>query len=87
MSQPDTFRVRQRIYRGFFFGAAAFGAWNTFTLLYNVGLIHFEFAYLSVGFSVVLQLIGLELVSRQNSDLDTRDFSVYRADSSAQVAR
>jgi len=87
MSQPDTFRVRQRNYRGLFVSSAAFGAWGTFTLLYNVGLIHFDVAYLFVGGSVIVQLTALALVIRQQRDLSTRDFGVYRADGSAQVAR
>jgi hypothetical protein len=80
MSQTDTFRVRQRNYRGLFVGGPALGAWLTLSLLYNTGLVHFDLAYLFVISSVVFQLMGLVLVSRQNRDLQTRDFSVYRAD-------
>jgi hypothetical protein len=35
-----------------------------------------------VGFSILFQLNALGLVSRQKWDLNTRDFSVYRADGS-----
>jgi len=87
MSDADTFRVRQRNYRGLFVGGAGFGVYSTFMLLYNAGLATFEVAYLLVGFSLLFQLQGLAVVLRQNRDLNTRDFSVYRADSSAQVAR
>lgn len=87
MSQADTFRVRQRNYRGLFVIGAAFGAWCTFTLLYNAGLLQFDVAYWFVMFSVISQLYGLALVSGRNRDLNARDFSVYRADGGAQVAR
>jgi hypothetical protein len=87
MSQVDTFRVRQRNYRGLFVIGAAFGAWGTFTLLYNAGLLQFDVAYWFVMVSIISQLCGLALVSERNRDLNTRDFSVYRADGSAQVAR
>lgn len=87
MSPADTFGVRQRNYRGLFVVGAAFGAWGTFTLLFNAGFLHFDVAYWFVMFSVIAQLYALALVSGRNRDLDTRDFSVYRADGSAQVAR
>ncbi|MEJ0085311.1 MAG: hypothetical protein WDO72_06495 [Pseudomonadota bacterium] len=87
MSQADTFDVRRRIYRGLFVVSAAFGVVGPFTLLGNAGLVHFVFDYQAVCLSVTLQLVGLMLVSGQNRDLNTRDFSVYRADGSAQVAR
>jgi hypothetical protein len=87
MSHADTFRVRQRNYRGLFVIGAAFGAWGTFTLLYNAGLLQFDVAYWFVIFSVISQIYGLALVSERKRDLNTRDFSVYRDDGSAQVAR
>jgi len=87
MSSADTFRVRQRTYRTLFVGNAALGAWLTSTLLYNAGLVQFDLAYLFVISSVIAQLFGLALVSRQNRDLNTRDFSVYRGDGSVQVVR
>ena len=85
MSQADTFRVRQRIYRTLFVGNPAFGALLTLSLLHNAGLVHIDVAYLFVGLSFICQLYGLDLVSRQNRDLITRDFSVYRADGGAAV--
>jgi hypothetical protein len=87
MSPADTFRVRQRTYRSLFGCGAVFGAWKTFVLLYNVGFVHFDVAYLFVGFSVIFQLSGIVLVSRLSRDLRTRDFSVYRAPGGAQLAR
>lgn len=87
MSQADTFRVRQRHYRGLFVGGAALNASFALLLLHNVGLVRFDIAYLFVLFSVIFQLNGLALVSGQTRDLNTRDFSVYRADGNAQVAR
>jgi hypothetical protein len=87
MSQTDTFEVRQRIYRGLFVGCAVFGALGTFTLLFNAGFVQFDIAYLFVGFSVLFQLDALVLVARQNRELRTRDFSVYRAEGSAEAAR
>jgi len=87
MSQADTFRVRKHTYQALFIGGALFAAWNTATLLFNAGLIHFDGAYLFVGFSIIFQVQALALVSGQNRDLNTRDFSVYRADGGAQVAR
>jgi hypothetical protein len=86
MSQADTFRFRQQGYRGLFIGAAGLGAWLTFTLLRNARLVDLDVAY-AVAISVVFQLSALDLVSRWNRDLDTRDFSVYRSDGSAQVAQ
>lgn len=87
MSLADTFRNRQNIYRGLFIGGGAFAVWGALSSLFNAELVRFDVAYLFLGSSVVFQLWGLFLVSRQNSDLATRDFSVYRADGSAQVAR
>jgi hypothetical protein len=87
MSQTDTFRVRQRIYRGLFVGCAVFGAWGTFTLLGTAGFLQFDVAYQFVGISVLFQLGALGLVARQNRELQTRDFSVYRADGSPEAAR
>jgi hypothetical protein len=86
MSQPDTFRVRQGIYRGLFVVGAVFGAWSTFTLINNAGLIHFDVSNNFLGSSILFQLVGLGLVYSLNRDLSTRDFSVYRPDGSAQVA-
>ena len=86
MSQADTFRVRQRNYRGLFLGSAGFAVWQASTLLINSGFIQLDVAYLFVLLSVISQFWGLGLVSRQNRDLNTRDFSVYRA-GSAQAAR
>jgi hypothetical protein len=87
MSDADTFRVRQRNYRSLFVGGAGFGVYGTFMLLYNAGLVMFEAAYLLVAFSFLIQLQGLAVVLRQNKDLNTRDFSVYRANTSPQAAR
>lgn len=87
MSQADTFHVRQRNYRGLFVLGAVFGAWGTLTLLYNAGFLQFDIAFWFVISSAISQLFGLALVSGLNRDLNTRDFSVYRADGSAQVAR
>ena len=81
MSQADTFRVRQRIYRFLYVGNPVLGAWFTSSLLYNAGLLQPDLAYQFVIFSVIAQLFGLALVSRQNRDLNTRDFSVYRMNS------
>ena len=85
MSDADTFRVRQRNYRALFVGGAGFGAYSTFMLLHNAGLVTFEGPYLLAGFSVLFQLQGLAVVSRQNRDLNTRGFSDYRVDSTAQA--
>jgi hypothetical protein len=87
MSQSDTFRVRQRNYRGLFVVGAAFGAWGTFTLLFNAGFLQFDVAYWFVMVSVLAQIYALALVSGRNRDFDTRDFSVYRAEGSAPAAR
>jgi hypothetical protein len=87
MSPADTFRVRQRVNRFLYVGNPALCAWVTSTLLYNAGLVHLDLAYQFVIVSIIAQLAGLALVSRWNRDLNTRDFSVYRGDGSAQVAR
>jgi hypothetical protein len=86
MSQEDTFRVRQRRNRHLFVGAAGFGAFGTFLLLYNAQLIRFDGVYMQMAFCVLLQIVVVQLVSQQDWDLDTRDFSVYRADSGAREA-
>jgi len=87
MSHADTFRVRQRTYRAIFVGGAGLGAWQIFTLVYNTGLVHFDFPYWALAVSVLFQLQGLALVFKQNRDLDTRNFNVYRAGGSAQAVR
>jgi hypothetical protein len=86
MSGADTFRVRQRHCRVLFGAGAFWGAFQAFFLLYNAQLIRFDFAYLYAGLSVVLQLWALLLVSNEDYDFDTRDFSVYRAGSGTQTA-
>jgi hypothetical protein len=87
MSPADTFRVRQRVNLFLYVGNPALCAWFTSTLLYNAGLVHLDLAYQFLIVSIIAQLAGLALVSRWNRDLNTRDFSVYRGDGSAQVAR
>jgi hypothetical protein len=87
MSPADTFRARQRNYRGLFLGGAALAIWQISTILFNAGLFQLNFVYGFVLFSVIAQISGLALVSRRNRDLSTRDFSVYRAEGVAQVAR
>jgi hypothetical protein len=87
MSPADTFHARQRNYRGLFLGGAALAIWQTSTILFNAGLFQLNFVHGFMLFSVVAQLSGLVLVSRRERDLSTRDFSVYRADGIAQVAR
>jgi hypothetical protein len=87
MSPEDTFRVRQRINRFLYVGNPVLSVWFTSTLLYNAGLLHVDLAYQFTIVSVIGQLTALALVSRWNRDLNTRDFSVYRGDGSAQVAR
>jgi hypothetical protein len=88
MSTADTFRVRQRRFRALFRGGAALGAFYAFALLYQAQLVHLDFdrEYLFVGLSIVFQLTWLALISAQGRDLETRDFSVYRADSGTQAA-
>jgi hypothetical protein len=87
MSQVDTFRLRKRIFLGLFAGSVAFSAMQPFTLLSNAGFVHFDFEYQAVCLSITAQLVGFALVSGLNRDFNTRDFSVYRADGGAQVAR
>jgi hypothetical protein len=87
MSPADTFVARQRNYRRLFVFGVLFGALAPLTLLFNAGLIDFGFTYQALGFSVAVQVVGLALVSAWNRDINTRDFSVYRADSSVPVAR
>jgi hypothetical protein len=88
MSTADTFRVRQRRFRALFRGGAGLGAAYAFLLLYQAQLFHLDFdlAYTFVGLSIVFQLVWLALASAQGRDLETRDFSVYRADSGTQDA-
>ncbi|MGH8218205.1 MAG: hypothetical protein ACREUT_06530 [Steroidobacteraceae bacterium] len=86
MSMTDTFRVRQRNYRRHLGISAGFGAYLTFMLLQNAGLVRIDAAYMGVGFSVFFQLQAVVLVSWLNRSLGTRDFSVYRADRGAQAA-
>jgi hypothetical protein len=87
MSAADTLRVRQRRFRTLFRGAAVLGAYFALMQLYGARLIHFDFIYLVIGISIAFQLLGIALVSAQGRDLETRDFSVYRADSSFVVSK
>lgn len=88
MSTADTFRVRQRRFRALFSGGAALGACYAFLLVYQAQLVQLDFAreYSFVGLSIVFQLLWLSLASAQGRDLETRDFSVYRADNGTQAA-
>jgi len=89
MSGGDTFRVRQRRCRMRFVGGAVLGVFQTFFLLYSAQLIRSDFALdFDFGYafmSVMLQLCALVLVSNEDRDFGTRDFSVYRSDSSTQA--
>jgi len=87
MSRADTFQARQRIFRGLYVISAALSTWGTFTLLFNAGLIQFDLTFQFVSFSIIAQLLAIGAVATQNSDLNTRDFSVYRADGGASVAQ
>ena len=60
-----------------------FGLYFVLMQLYTAHLIRFDLAYLSIGVSILFQLFGLALMSAQCRDLQTRDFSVYRADAAA----
>jgi hypothetical protein len=89
MSTADVFRFRQRRFRALFCGGAALGGFNAFNLLHQAQLIgaNLDSGYQFVSFigcSVVMQLLWFGLVSVQRRDLQTRDFSVYRADIDAQ---
>ncbi len=83
LSPADTFRVRQMRFRGLYGAGAVFGALFSVELLYLAQLIRFDVVYLLIGLSVLFQLLAIGLVSAQNRDLQTRDFSVYRDDSAA----
>jgi len=86
MSRADTFQARQRFFRGLYVLSAALSTWSTFTLLSNAGLIQFSPTFQFVGFSLIAQLLAIGAVAKQNSDLNTRDFSVYRAEDGAPAA-
>lgn len=87
MSAADTFRVRQRRFRVLFQGATAVGVVYAFLLLYQARLVGLNFnqAYTFVGASIVMQLLWLGLAAAQSRELQTRDFSVYRADHGGQA--
>lgn len=85
MSSADTFRARQRTYHGLFLGNAALALWQMCTLLVSADLLQLNAGFGFALFSVIAQIAGLAMVSRQKRDLETRDFSVYRA-ADAQVA-
>ena len=87
MSGGDTFRVRQLRCRMRFAGGASWGVLQTLFLLYNAQLIRpdFDLGYGYVFMSVMLQLCALVLVSNEDRDFGTRDFSVYRTDSGTQA--
>jgi hypothetical protein len=88
MSTADIFRVRRRRLGALFRGGAGLGAFYTFALLYQAQLVRLDFGqmYSFVGLSIAFQLLWLALVSAQGRDLETRDFSVYRADSGTRLA-
>ncbi len=86
MSAADTFRTRRRRLRTLFGCGAGLGVYFAFTLLYDAQLFRFDMGYLFIGLSIAMQLIGIWLVAVQRQDLETRDFSVYRGDSTLQPA-
>ncbi|HTC44831.1 MAG TPA: hypothetical protein VK696_07270 [Steroidobacteraceae bacterium] len=86
MSATDTFSDRQRRYRARFRSAAAVGPIQALVVLAAAPFIHIEYGYTSIVTSVCLQLCTLWFVSSQLQELETRDFSVYRADSGTHLA-
>jgi hypothetical protein len=86
MSAKDMFRVRRRRLRTLFGSGAALGAYFALALLNSAQLIRFDIGYMIIGVSIVTQLLGLYIVAMQRQDLETRDFSVYRADGPLQPA-
>jgi hypothetical protein len=84
MSAADMFRVRRRRLRALFGGGAALGVYFAFTLLTQ--LVRFDIGYMIIAVSIVIQLLSLYVVAMQRQDLETRDFSVYRADRTLQPA-
>ncbi|HTV79876.1 MAG TPA: hypothetical protein VMF03_16610 [Steroidobacteraceae bacterium] len=84
MSDADTFRIRQTRFRNSFRGGMIFGLYFALIQLYFTHLIRFDLAYLAIGISLFFQLFGLRITSYQGRDLETRDFSVYRADGNPQ---
>jgi hypothetical protein len=87
MAEGDTFRARQRRFNKLFLAAAFMGFYGAFMQLYAVHLVRFDQVYICVGVSVLVQVIALASVSAHLHDSDRRDFSVYRADGDAKVAR
>ena len=87
MTDGDTFRARQRRFNMLFLAGAFMGVYGAFMQLYVVHLVRFDMVYICIGVSVLVQLIALASVSAHIHDFDRRDFSVYRSDGDAKVAR
>lgn len=84
MSDADTFRLRQARFRTAFRVGVILGPYFGLMQLYTAHLVRFDLAWLAIGVSILFQLFGLGLMSAQGRDLQTRDFSVYRADGAPQ---
>jgi hypothetical protein len=85
MSGADTFSDRQRRYRARFQSGAALGPIQVLVVLAAAPFMHIEYAAVCIAGSVGIQLWALWFVSSQLQDLETRDFSVYRAESSTHL--
>ncbi len=85
MSGADTFSDRQRRYRVRFRTGAVAGPIQALIVL-SGGPVHIDYGYMSIGVSVYMQLWALWFVTSQLRDLEMRDFSVYRAESSTHLA-
>lgn len=87
MAEDDTFRARQRRVKTLFQAAAFMGFYGAVMQLYAAHLVRFDLVYIGIGVSVLIQVIALGSASAQLHDFDRRDFSVYRSDGDAKVAR
>jgi len=79
MSQADVFRARQRRFRALFRGGSLLGAYFSFMLLYEAGVVRFDLAYLCVLVSVICQALFFVAAWRMFCALENRDYSVYRS--------
>ena len=70
-----------------FLAAAFMGFYGTFMQLYAAYIVRFDVVYIGIGVSVLVQVIALGTASAQFHDFERRDFSVYRSEGEAKVAR
>lgn len=79
MSDPDLFRARQLRMRLLFGMAIYMGIYCALLQLWVAGLLHIDRVFINACVSLLVQFFSLRMSGLLRRDLETRDFTPYRA--------